>query len=272
MTSYSYDPDRISVRLANTIEEVEASQAIRYQVFYEENGAFATPQTLTSQLDVDDYDEYADHLIVLDKDRGSGADRIVGTYRLLRNQAAQKYGQFYTSNEFDISSLEPIGDGLLELGRSCVLSDYRSKHVLQKLWQGIAHYIADNNIDLMFGCASLHGTNIDDLAEPLSYLYHYHLADSDQCPKALDEHYVSMDIIEKDKLDAKKVFSALPPLVKGYLRLGACIGDGAVVDKQFNTTDICIVLPTAQVTDKYVKHYERVTQKSMPRETAPSTT
>ncbi|MEM9469629.1 MAG: GNAT family N-acyltransferase [Pseudomonadota bacterium] len=258
------DPDKIEIRLAQNNEEIEASQRLRYAVFYEEYGAKPTPEMAEVKRDMDKYDPVTDHLIVMDHGIADGIDSIVGTYRLFRQSEAEKFGQFYTSDEYNIKPLIETGNVLLELGRSCVLPDYRTRPILQKMWQGIAHYVADHNIGLMFGCASLHGTNPSELAEQLSYLYHYHLAEPAMCPRALDNLYTKMDLIPKDELEVKKAFMALPPLIKGYIRLGASIGDGAVIDKQFNTTDVCIVMPTAQVTEKYLKHYERVTQKTMP--------
>lgn len=261
MTALPYDPDKIQVRLAENDEEIKASQALRYTVFYEEFGAQPTEEMRTVKRDMDDYDAITDHLIVLDTDLPQGKEQIVGTYRLLRREIAEKHGQFYTSAEYDIQPLLDHEPNLLELGRSCVLPNYRSRPILQKLWEGIAHYVADHNIALMFGCASLHGTDINQLSEQLSYLHHFHRTPAELCPKAIANRYVNMNIHAKEDFDAKKVFISMPPLIKGYLRLGASIGDGAVIDHQFNTTDVCIVMPTAQVTDKYLNHYKRVTQK-----------
>lgn len=264
MSSHSFDPEQIEIRLTENDAEIEAAQRLRYTVFYEEYGAKPDEEMKREKRDMDSYDPITDHLVVVDKSRTNGLDSIVGTYRLLRQSVAEQHGEFYTSHEYNIQPLLDSGTTLLELGRSCVLPDYRTRPVLQKMWQEIAHYVADHDIGMMFGCASLHGTNIDDLSEQLAYLYHYHLADPSVCPRALDERFVDMNLHAKDDLDAKKAFMSLPPLIKGYIRLGASIGNGAVVDEQFNTTDVCIVMPTAQITEKYLKHYERVTQKVMP--------
>jgi putative hemolysin len=146
---------------------------------------------------------------------------------------------------------------VLELGRSCVLPAYRTRPVLQKLWQGIAQYVTQHRIDLMFGCGSLYGTSPADIAAELSYLYHYHLADPSVRPVAQPHRYVDMNLIPKDEIDVKTTFMKLPPLIKGYLRIGATIGDGAVIDSQWNSIDVCIVMPTSLVTEKYMKHYQR---------------
>jgi len=270
MSSLSFDPEKIEMRLAKNSAEIEAAQRLRYEVFYNEFGAQPDEAMKLAGRDMDDFDAIADHLVVVDHGldkvaaQNNSPDNIVGTYRLLRQSVANEHDGFYTSDEYDIEPLINSGTTLLELGRSCVLPAYRARPVLQKMWQGIAHYVADHDIGMMFGCASLHGTDIDALSEQLSYLYHFHLADKNVCPRALSTRYVDMNIIPKDDLNVKKAFMSLPPLMKGYIRLGASIGDGAVVDEQFNTTDICIVMPTANVTDKYLKHYERVTDKKMP--------
>jgi len=255
--------DRISVRLTNSPAEVEAAQRLRYTVFYEEYKAIADPEAAAARMDVDEYDAITDHLVVVDETLPPGPSQIVGTYRLLRREVAEKFGKFYTSGEYDIAPLLDSGAVLLELGRSCVLPPYRTRPVLQKLWQGIAHYVAEHKIGLMFGCASLHGTNVEELAPQLSYLYHYHLATPELRPRALESRYVEMNVMAKEDINAKAVFVSLPPLIKGYMRLGASIGDGAVIDHQFNTTDVCIVMPTHLVTEKYLKHYQRVTNNQI---------
>ena len=261
MTSDLIDYSTITVRLAETPEEIIAAQRVRYQVFYEEYGATPDASMLKSRLDADDFDAYADHLVVVDT---SGKQQeIVGTYRLLQREAADRYGRFYSSDEFDISCILKSDLSVLELGRSCVLDKYRARPILQMLWEGIANYITERKIDLMFGCASLHSTHIEDIAAPLSYLHHHHLSPQELRPRALEDRYVDMNIIPKEDLDAKRAFAALPPIIKGYLRLGGTIGDGAVIDTQFNTTDVCVMVQTQQLTQRYRSHYERRMQKPM---------
>lgn len=225
------------------------------------------------ERDFDEFDNVADHLIVVDTEcSGELSDgKIVGTYRLLRQDIAETFGRFYTADEYDISPLLESDISLMELGRSCVLAEYRTRPVLQLLWQGIAGYVMEHEIGLMFGCASFHGTVPKDYAEPFSYLYHFHLAERSFRPVALSERYVDLNMIPKNALDPRKCLAALPPLVKGYIRLGAQIGDGAVIDRQFNTTDVCIVLQTHLVTGRYRKHYERREQKIIPAEGFPRT-
>lgn len=247
----------LGVRLATTPEEINAAQALRYQVFYEEMGAEPDATALASRLDRDDFDKVADHLLVVDHDLGEGIENVVGTYRLIREEAAAKAGGFYSENEYDISPLKNASRRKLELGRSCTAKAYRNRIVMQLLWRGIAAYVFHYNIDYMFGCASLSGTNPDALAEELTYLALHHTAPAEICPKALPDRYVDMRRLPATALDPKRALMRLPPLVKGYLRLGGWVGDGAVIDDQFNTTDIAIIVRTDMVTEKYYRHYER---------------
>jgi putative hemolysin len=247
----------LGVRIAESTAEVQAAQALRWRVFYEEMGAHPDAATARTRLDADAYDPVADHLLVLDHDRGEGARAVVGTYRLIRRPAAEQIGRFYSASEYDLTPILALKGGLLELGRSCVDEGYRTRGTLQLLWQGIAAYVFQHRIELMFGCASLPGIDPDLLAEPLTYLHANHLAPPALRPRALPELHVPMDRMDPAAIDARRVLADLPPLVKGYLRLGGYVGDGAVVDRQFNTTDVCVLVKTDQVTAKYYKHYER---------------
>jgi len=247
----------LQVRLAETAEDVDAAQALRYRIFYEGMGAKPLPEMARRRRDFDAFDELCDHLLVLDHSRGSGPDAVIGTYRLIRRPAAARHGSFYSAAEFDIASLVAYPGEILELGRSCVEVAYRPRAVLQLLWSGIAAYVFHYRIALMFGCASLPGTDPDALATPLSYLHHHHLAPPALRARALPQRYVDMRRLDIDALDASRALAGLPPLIKGYLRVGGFVGDGAVIDEQFNTTDVCIVLKTDLVTDKYFSHYVR---------------
>jgi putative hemolysin len=188
---------------------------------------------------------------------GEGPEGVVGTYRLIRRAAANKIGQFYSADEYDLGVFERAAVELLELGRSCVDARYRNRAVMQLLWGGIAAYVFHHKIDLMFGCASLPGTDPDALATELSYLYYHHLAPAALRPRALPHRYVEMRRLDRDDIDPKRALTALPPLIKGYLRLGGFVGDGAVIDAQFNTTDVAVVVKTDMVTESYYRHYER---------------
>jgi putative hemolysin len=248
----------LGLRLAEGQAEIDAAQALRYRVFYEEMGAHADAATRDARRDADEFDAVADHLVVLDHDLGNGAEAVVGTYRLIRRPGAEKLGRFYSESEYDVAPLLAFPGEVMELGRSCVAGPYRTRGTLNLLWRGIAAYVFRHRISLMFGCASLPGTDLDALAPQLSYLHANHLAPPALRPCALEARRVPMDRLPLDRLDMKAALTALPPLIKGYLRLGGFVGDGAVIDAQFNTTDVCIVVKTDLVTDKYYRHYERV--------------
>ena len=247
----------LGVRVASTEWEVRAAQALRYQVFYAEMGARPDAQTAASGLDADEYDAVADHLLVLDHDRGEGPEGVVGTYRLIRRAAAARIGRFYSASEYDIRPVLDFPGEILELGRSCTALAYRTRGTLQLLWTGIAAYVARHDIGLMFGCASLPGTDLDANAAQLSYLARHHMAPPELRPRALEALYHPMERLAPEAYDAKRAMLELPPLLKGYLRLGGFVGDGAVIDPQFNTTDVCILVKTDLVTRKYYSHYER---------------
>ncbi|HEV7268044.1 MAG TPA: GNAT family N-acyltransferase [Falsiroseomonas sp.] len=247
----------LGLRLAEGAAELDAAQALRFRVFYEEMGARADPGTAAARRDADAFDAVADHLVVLDHDFGSGPEAVVGTYRLIRRAGAARLGRFYSESEYDISRLLDWPGEVLELGRSCVAPPYRTRGTLQLLWRGIAAFVFRHRIDLMFGCASLPGTDLDALAPQLSYLHANHLAPPALRPRAIERLCVAMDRLPIGAVDMKAAVVALPPLVKGYLRLGGFVGDGAVIDQQFNTTDVCVVVKTDLITDKYFRHYER---------------
>jgi L-ornithine Nalpha-acyltransferase len=249
----------LSARLATCPEEIRAAQQLRYQVFYEEGGAHADVFTAAQARDVDTFDDIAEHLIVIDQRRAdAGINRgVVGNYRLLRDDARPRGRDFYTSGEFDIGVLLQTDLRLLELGRSCILREYRHRLVLQLLWTALARYVAEHRIDLLFGCASFPGTDPAAIADQLAYLHHHHLAPAHWQPHAIGPDAVAMDRLPAATIDAAQVFKRLEPLIRGYLRLGATIGRGAHLDRHFNTIDVCIVLPTAQLSSRYLRRFER---------------
>jgi putative hemolysin len=247
----------LGLRLAESAAELDAAQALRFRVFYEEMGARADAASAAARRDADEFDAVADHLLVLDHDLGDGPEAVVGTYRMIRRDGARRLGRFYSESEYDVSLLAGFAGEVMELGRSCVAAPYRTRGTLQLLWRGIAAVVFRYRIDLMFGCASLPGTDLDALAPQLSYLHANHLAPPALRARALPARYRAMDRLPIGQVDMKAALVALPPLIKGYLRLGGFVGDGAVIDDQFNTTDVCIVVKTDLITDKYFRHYER---------------
>ncbi len=247
----------LQVRLAESRADIDAAQALRYRIFYESLGARAADETARRRRDFDRFDEGCDHLLVLDHRSGGATGTVVGTYRLIRRPAAAGLGGFYSAAEYDLAPLLAHRGEILELGRSCVDAAYRQRPAMQLLWSGIAAYVFHYDIALMFGCASLPGTRPEALAIPLSYLHHYHLAPAALRPRALAHRYVDMRLLPARALDPVRARVDLPPLIKGYLRLGGFVGDGAVIDEEFNTTDVCIVVKADLVSAKYSRHYVR---------------
>jgi L-ornithine Nalpha-acyltransferase len=251
---------RLEVRLARRRQDVAAAQALRYRVFYKEMGAAPDLRAKVLRRDVDRFDGVCDHLLVIDRARRRRSilpifGCVAGTCRLIRRDIANRRGGFYSAGEFDLTPLLERADECLEVGRSCVDPEYRSRAVIDRLWSGIAAYIRTHAITVLFGCASLPGTNPLRLAQPLSFLHHHHLAPQEWCPRAVPARYVDMRILPPAAVDPRVAWADLPPLLKGYLRLGAMIGEGAVVDRQFNTTDVCVVLPTERLTERYLRRY-----------------
>ena len=248
---------RFEVRLTRAPEDIAAAQRLRYRVFYEEMAAEPSPEMAKLGLDFDQFDRLCDHLMVFDRNRPEG-EQAVGTYRLLRREVATLHGGFYSSSEYDLQPMiDYVGPrgGLLELGRSCVHREYRTNATIQLLWRGISTYVADHGISFMFGCASFPGTDPQVHALPLSYLHYHHLPPVEWRVRALQERHVPMNQLPPDQINPRAALHALPPLIKGYLRLGAYIGDGAVIDRQFGTTDVFILLPVERIAPKYQNRF-----------------
>ena len=250
----------LEVRLAQSEEEVKAAQLLRYEVFYEECGAQPDETMALLKQDVAPIDDFCDVLLVIDH----ACNKIVGTYRFMLREAALRYGGYYTATEFDVSKLVSSPGQIMELGRSCVHKNYRTRPTMQLLWRGIGAYIRLNQVNLCFGCGSFSGTDVSVYKQALSYLYHNHLAPPELRAKALPIHYQKMDLIPASEVNSKEALRQLPPLIKGYLRLGGCfVGDGAFIDTQFNSIDVCIILKTEMMTERYSQRY---THSSAPHE------
>jgi L-ornithine Nalpha-acyltransferase len=251
----------LEVRLATTKKEIRKAQRLRYRVFYEEGGAQADRTAALIRRDVCPFDASCDHLLVIDYAAlnrfGKRKPKVVGTYRLLRQNRAEAHHGFYSAQEYDIAPLlaRHAGKHFLELGRSCVLAPYRSKRTLELLWRGIWAYTKHYRIDALFGCASLEGPNPLAHAASLSFLSHFAGAAEEWRVRALDGRHVSMQMLNRDSIDRRRALAALPPLIRGYLRCGARVGDGAVVDPQFGTTDVFIIMPVAELDLRYIEHF-----------------
>ena len=251
----------LEVRLAETQHEVEQAQRLRYTVFYEEMSALPSDAMRALGRDFDKFDDVCDHLLVVDREvhGEDGQPLVVATYRLTREKDAARAGGFYTASEYDIAPMLnglPPGTKFLELGRSCVLKSYRSRPgSMQLLWKGLMAYVARFDIDLMFGCASLPGTDIEALALPLSYLHHFHAMPEHLRVTARAELFVDMNRMDADTTPQREGLRSLPPLLKGYVRAGCCIGNGAVIDRQFGTTDVFIYFPLSGIDARYKSRF-----------------
>ncbi|MDH7797717.1 MULTISPECIES: GNAT family N-acyltransferase [unclassified Beijerinckia] len=251
----------LELKFAVTKKEIRKAQRLRYRVFFDQGSAQPDRTTQLRRRDVCPFDVTCDHLIVVDHAAKSTYGRIkpkvVGTYRLLRQNARKSDGGFYSAQEFDVAPLlaRHAGKHFLELGRSCVLPEYRARRTLELLWRGIWMYVSHHNIDVMIGCASFDTVNPAEIAAPLSLLHHKASVPEDWMVRALDDRRVDMAMLADDAISPRRALAALPTLIKGYLRLGAMIGDGAVIDHQFGTTDVLIVLPVANIDDRYIDHF-----------------
>lgn len=242
------------VKLAETPQELRAAQRLRYEVFVEELGGDGPLVDHAERLERDRFDPFFDHLLLLDDSKNG---YVAGVYRLLRDDQAARAGQFYSEDEYDLTALKASGRRLMELGRSCLAKSYRGGPGMYHLWNGLGRYVTDYNIEILFGVASFHGTDIDRLAPPLSLLHDRHLAPEALRVRARSEHFQPMDLISNENLDRRGAMLQVPALIKAYLRLGGYVGDGAFVDHQFNTTDVCLILDTDRLTEKQKSIYQQ---------------
>ncbi|PJZ85580.1 GNAT family N-acetyltransferase [Leptospira harrisiae] len=244
---------KLEVRLAENDNEIENTLALRYDVFNLEMGE-GIPESRQTQKDRDKYDAYCDHLIVKDQICGS----IVGTYRILKRSVAKNHIGFYSENEFNLSNLYQLKEEIAEVGRSCVHKDYRDGSVISLLWSGFGEYMQNHNIRYLMGCGSVHSTDPMIASQAYAYLREKGaLAQSDlmvypypdfEMP-GFDANYQisNMDSIRKN----------LPPLIKGYVRLGAKICGFPALDKGFGTTDFFVLFDKNIIDHRYGKHYLR---------------
>lgn len=249
--------EHLTLKLAETPDEVKGAQRLRYEVFHKELGATINPEMAALGYDADDYDALCDHLIVVDNNLPKD-QQIVGTYRLLTRDQANKAGvPLYTESEFNIDKLKATGGKIMEMSRSCIAEPYRTKTAINLLWKGIAACVFGNKIDYLIGVPSFNGRDPKEHLEAISYMMHYHPCREDIRPVVQPEHRVELELIPKDQLDVKRIFADLPPLFKGYVRIGVSVGDGIYIDHEFNMVDMCVVLDIANVTDRYFNHYKR---------------
>jgi putative hemolysin len=249
------DP-HLTLRLATSDADRRAAERLRYEVFVDELGGDGPLVDHAARLERDRFDPYFDHLILVDDRRDAAAlDHVVGVYRLMTDEGAARAGQFYSEDEYDLAPLRATGRRLLELGRSCVHRDYRGGTAMFQLWGGLADYVLDRRIEILFGVASFHGTDAAALAMPLSYLHRNHLAPPEL--RVRSRAFQPMDLMPGEAVDRLAAMRAMPALIKGYLRMGGVVGEGAFIDWPFNTTDICLVMDTAQMNHRARSLYSR---------------
>ncbi|WP_037306848.1 GNAT family N-acetyltransferase [Ruegeria halocynthiae] len=240
-----------TVKLAETEAELRAAQRLRYDVFVRELGGGGEMVDHDAGLEQDKFDQHFDHMLAIDDLSGE----VVGVYRLLPGERAAELGQFYSEDEYDLTVLKQSNRKLLELGRSCLHPDFRGGMAMYHLWNGLAAYVIERQIEVLFGVASFHGTNVRDLAQPLSMLHHNHLAPPDLRVRAQPDVFESMDLVAPEALERRAAMVQVPALIKAYLRLGGFVGEGAFIDHTFNTTDVCLILDTTRMNDRQRRIY-----------------
>jgi L-ornithine Nalpha-acyltransferase len=245
----------IEVRLAINDAEIEAAQALRYGVFFKDRGI---KSDVARPLDADAFDPFCAHLLIIDTSvLGSLSQQLVGTARMLLDDQASVAEGFYSESEFTLRGLRQRQPDkkFLEIGRTCIKAKWRSKRTVELMWQGIWAFALDNNVDVMVGCASLEGTVPAAHAMALSLMHHHYRAKGAWRAKALPERFSNMDLMPAEAINLKQAMQALPPLLKGYLRVGAMVGEGCVIDHAFGTTDVFIILRVTKIATRYIRHY-----------------
>ena len=247
--------ENLELKIADSEAEVAAAQRLRYRVFVQEMGAQTSAQNHALQRECDAFDPLFDHLVLKDTTK-SDINNVIGVYRLLRGEVAEQGGGFYSASEFDLSKLVTSDRRLLELGRSCIDAKHRGGIALHMMWNGLAQYVHDHAIEVMFGSASFMGRDVEAIEHALSFLHYNHLAPDDLRVIAQTENRLDMDVLPSDQVDKMTALKQMPPLIKAYLRLGGCVGDGAFIDHAFNTIDVCLLMDTNRMSAKYKTKFE----------------
>jgi putative hemolysin len=249
------ESENYSIKLAETKSELKQAQALRYSVFYKEKKAKPTFTKKIIKLDYDTIDKYADHLIVLDKKNKK--NKIVGTYRLIRGDVAKLFGGYYSSSEFNLINITNNykDKHILELGRSCVHQDYRNGSIMNLLWKAIAEYVKLYDIKILLGCASFSGIEPTKYSDELSYLRQNFCLPEHLSVESFDKNIYPVYKLKENNSNQLRIFAKLPPLLKGYLRIGGKVSHNFYVDHNFNTIDLCVVVNTSDIDEKYRKKY-----------------
>ena len=229
------------VRFAQTLDEVRAAQALRYRVFYHEKQGNPTAEMIREKRDIDQWDENAFHIIVVDT---RASDKIVGTLRLCLDSCLSPSQNFYTEETFDLSCLKNHFGSSLELSRFCIDPDGRGGAILMLIWKYAMSFIQDNEIQVMFGCASFSGADIVPHQPILNYLYDHHLAPEHLRPQPKVDDYIDLNALYEPNAIWEEAQKSIPTLLRGYLKLGAKISDAAIIDNAFNTVYVAIYVET----------------------------
>ena len=237
-----------TIKIAESNFEIKKAQSLRYKIFFKEKKIKKKSFKFLLQRDYDFYDKISDHLIIIDNNREI-RDNVIGTYRLLRGNCAKLYRGFYTEQEFDISNLKKnfSSKDILELGRSCVHPQYRSGIILKLLWQGISNYIKMYKIKILMGCASFHGTNPSKFKDEFSLLYKSYRLPEDYDVKSLQSNEISFS----KNINHSTILNKLPPLIKGYLKVGGMVSENFYIDKEFETIDYCVIMLIEKIVSRY---------------------
>ncbi|MCW1933268.1 GNAT family N-acetyltransferase [Pararhodobacter zhoushanensis] len=262
-TSATHKEQAYEVRLARDDADLLGAQRLRYDVFVDELGAVCAGADHARRLERDALDPYFDHLLLVDRSIDpTTLAHVVGVYRLMPQERARELGRFYSDAEYDLAPLRASGRKLVELGRSCVHPAHRRGPVMLLLWNGVAEYVLERGIEILFGVASFHGTDPAGHAEALSYLHAHHLApDALRVAVRPGVHAQRMDLLDPDTVDRARATAAIPPLIRAYLRLGGFVGEGAYIDTDFNTTDVCLIMDTSRMSERAVDFYARKTPR-----------
>ncbi len=246
------------VRLTKNKEERKQVRQLRYKVFVEEEGAGVTEEQRALGEEYDAYDRFAEYMAVFHN------GRVVGTYRIIDRNAAEKMGGFYTENEFNITKIKKYNGNIAEMSRACVDPEYRENAlVMRMLWAGLGELIVRRKIGVLFGVASFVGTKPARSAQAISYLYYNHLSPARLRATVLPEKFADgvnpklarMNILPREFVDEADAKAEMTPLIKGYLRLGASFGKGVFVDTPFNSYDVFVMMETCKMNATYQKHF-----------------
>lgn len=246
------------VRLTRNKDERRQVRQLRYSVFVEEEGASATEEQKHLREEYDAFDKFAEYMAVFHN------GKIVGTYRIIDRNAAEKMGGFYTESEFNISKIKRYSGNIAEMSRACVAKEYRENAlVMRMLWAGLGEYVVRRKVMVLFGVASWVGTKPVESAQAISYLYYNHLSPLSLRATVVSENFAEgvnpklsrMNILPKEFIDEAEARRQMTPLIKGYLRLGASFGKGVFIDKPFNSYDVFVMLQTKKIDAAYQKHF-----------------